>query len=85
MDRTEILEQFGRRVRALRKEKGFTQEGFAMACDLDRAYVGSIERGQRNVSLLTQHILASTLEVSIAHLMEGIGREETAESRGNRR
>ena len=47
-----------------------------MACDLDRAYVGSIERGQRNVSLLTQHILASTLEVSIAHLMEGIGNEE---------
>ena len=49
-----------------------------MACDLDRAYVGSIERGQRNISLLTQHILARTLEVSIAHLMEGIGDSKMA-------
>ena len=62
----------------MRKEKGFTQEGFAMACDLDRAYVGSIEGRQRNVSLVTQYILASTLEVSIAHLMEGIGSGEAA-------
>ena len=64
-------------MRALRKEKGFTQEGFAIACELDRAYVGSIERGERNVTLLTQQILAATLQVSLAELMEGIGVKDT--------
>ena len=47
-----IKVEFGQRVRELRTEKGFSQEGLALACDLDRTYIGGIERGERNVSLV---------------------------------
>jgi transcriptional regulator with XRE-family HTH domain len=36
---------------AIRKEQGFSQEGLALKCGLDRSYFGAVERGERNVSL----------------------------------
>lgn len=76
MKNKHILLQLGQRVRKLRKEAGYSQEGFALACDLDRSYMGAIERGQQNVSLLNLHIVATTLKITLAELMEGIGVEE---------
>lgn len=67
--------QFGRRVRDLRKIAGFSQEGFAAHCGLDRTYIGSIERGLRNVSLRNIAIIAKALNVSIAELTQGIDEE----------
>ncbi|WP_336629665.1 MULTISPECIES: helix-turn-helix domain-containing protein [unclassified Microbacterium] len=55
---------FGIRVRELRKERGWSQEELAHQADLDRSYVGGVERGQRNVSLDNIHKLAKTLDVS---------------------
>ena len=46
-----IQKRFGDRVRELRKKKGISQEGLALTCDLDRSYIGGVERGERNISL----------------------------------
>lgn len=56
---------FGQRVRELRTKKGLSQEALAMACDLDRTYIGGIERGERNVSLVNIEKIAAALGVSI--------------------
>jgi transcriptional regulator with XRE-family HTH domain len=70
--RTDIPVRFGQRVRELRKEQGYCQEGFAAACGLDRTYMGGIERGKRNLALRNIEKIAETLGMSIAELMEGV-------------
>ncbi|WP_309832189.1 helix-turn-helix transcriptional regulator [Paracidovorax wautersii] len=57
------LVQFGQRLRALRAAKGFSQEALALSSGLDRSYVGGVERGQRNVSLVNILKLATALKV----------------------
>jgi len=59
---------FGQRMRALRTEKGLSQEALALACDLDRTYVGGIERGERNVSLVNIQKIATALGVPVREL-----------------
>lgn len=68
----DILTRFGQRIRDLRKAKGYSQEGFAAECQLDRTYIGGIERGERNLSLRNVELLANTLEVSISELFRGL-------------
>ncbi|QDT22443.1 MULTISPECIES: helix-turn-helix domain-containing protein [Gimesia] len=70
--RKDILKRFGERVRELRKEQGYSQENFAYACELDRTYVGGIERGERNVALRNIERIAATLGISVAELMDGV-------------
>ena len=62
---------FGERVRHLRKKRGWSQEAFAHAAGLDRSYMGSIERGERNVSLENICLIATALGVSPAELFRG--------------
>lgn len=68
----DILAQFGQRVRDLRKAKGFSQEGFAAECGLDRTYMGGIERGERNLALRNINLIANTLKITISELMKGV-------------
>lgn len=56
-------------VRTLRHAKGVSQEEFATICGLHRTYVGSVERGERNVTLSTLEVLASALGVSVPNLL----------------
>ena len=60
---------FGRRVRALRTERGFSQEALAAEAGVHRTYVGSVERGERNVALDNINALAAALDVSPAILV----------------
>lgn len=60
---------FGTRVRELRKRTGLSQEAFAEKADLHRTYVRSVERGERNVSLLNIHRLADALGVPARDLL----------------
>lgn len=60
---------FGKRVRQLRKEKGVSQEAFAHEIQIDRSYFGSIERGERNVSLENICLIAKGLGVPPAQLL----------------
>ena len=46
-----LQKQLGLRIRELRKRRKWSQEAFADLCELDRTYVGSVERGERNVTL----------------------------------
>jgi transcriptional regulator with XRE-family HTH domain len=64
----QIQKQFGERVRELRKQKGFSQESLALACALDRTYIGGVERGERNISLLNIHKIAAALGVPAKEL-----------------
>jgi transcriptional regulator with XRE-family HTH domain len=70
--RADILVRFGQRVRELRKEQGYSQENFAAACNLDRTYIGGIERGERNLALRNIDAIADTLGMTLAELMEGL-------------
>lgn len=63
-----IKAAFGQRVRKLRAEKGLSQEALALACELDRTYIGGIERGERNVSLINIQKIAAALGVPVKEL-----------------
>lgn len=63
-----VLLNFGERVRVLRKAKGLSQEQLAMSCNLDRTYIGGVERGERNVSLLNIQKICCALGVSLVEL-----------------
>lgn len=68
MDRNEYLVCFGKKVKELRKQKGFSQEALALLCNLDRSYIGSVERGERNISLINIYKIANALNISIKEL-----------------
>lgn len=61
---------FGQRVRDLRVSMQLSQEQLAALCDLDRTYISSIERGQRNVSLKNIASIAQALNVSLSEFFE---------------
>ncbi len=60
MEPDELTGHFGDTVRRLRAARGYSQEGFARAVGLNRAYFGGIERGQRNVGVVNLHRIAKT-------------------------
>ena len=68
-----ILRALGEEVRACRTALGLSQENLADAADLHRNFIGLIERGQRNVTLLTLAAIAAALQISVAEL---VGRAE---------
>lgn len=59
---------FGQRIRELRKQRGLSQEALAEKAGLHRTYVGSVERGERNISLDNIYVLSDALEVSVRSL-----------------
>lgn len=61
----DILIKFGETIRHIRKQHGYSQEYFAQLSELDRSYIGSVERGERNISLVNIEKIANALEVSL--------------------
>ncbi|MBI4688081.1 MAG: helix-turn-helix transcriptional regulator [Nitrospirae bacterium] len=68
----DIKKIFGKNVRIYRENRGISQEKLASLCSLHRTYIGSIERGERNISLENIQKIANALEVKITDLFEGI-------------
>lgn len=66
------LVELGKQIRELRRSKGLSQEQLALQAEVDRSYVGGIERGERNVSFLTLVKIANCLECDIAKFTKGI-------------
>ncbi len=56
-------------VRAYRAANALSQEEFADLCGLHRTYVGSVERGERNVTLSTLEAIAAVMGVSVPQLL----------------
>lgn len=58
----------GKRVRALRKERGLTQEGLGWRAELHYTYIGAVERGEKNCSIETLDKISKALSISIYDL-----------------
>ena len=68
----EVRIRFGKVLRERRRKLGVSQEAFADLCELDRTYVGGIERGERNVALVNIEKLARALKISLSELFRGV-------------
>jgi transcriptional regulator with XRE-family HTH domain len=61
--------KLGRNVRRLRHQRGLTQEQLAFEAEIDLTYVGGIERGKRNPSLMVMARIADALNVPLPKLL----------------
>ena len=72
---------FGRNMRRIRKARGHSQEKLGELSGLHRTYVGAIERGEQNVSLLNIVQIATALRVPVSDLVAGLPEvDETTQS-----
>lgn len=61
--------RFGRRLRNLRKQHGWTQVQLAERLGLDRSYLADVERGKRNISIVNLEIIARGFGLSLSRLL----------------
>lgn len=64
-----LLNLLGQRIRELRNKSELSQEKLAFTCDLDRTYIGSVERGERNISIINLQKIAAALNVELHELL----------------
>ncbi|MDD2582031.1 MAG: helix-turn-helix transcriptional regulator [Desulfuromonadaceae bacterium] len=64
------LVDFGNKVREIRKEKGLSQEALAALADIDRSYMGHIERGEKNITLTKIYQISEALNVDLVVLFQ---------------
>ena len=67
-----VKKTLGNRIRELRKQKGISQEAFALSIDMDRTYFASIELGKRNVSLENLKKIADGFGITLSELFKGV-------------
>jgi len=60
---------FGKKLRAKRKELGISQEKLALLTEIDRSYVGRIERGEVNITLEKLYQFAEVLKCDVCELL----------------
>jgi transcriptional regulator with XRE-family HTH domain len=66
----DIKKNFGKNVKFMRTERGWSQEKLALTADLDRTYVPGIEKGERNVSITVIQKIADAFKVDIIELFK---------------
>lgn len=67
-----ILNDVGQRIRELRANMGLSQEKLALKADIDRTYLAGVERGKRNISLLSLEKILNALEISFREFFSEI-------------
>jgi transcriptional regulator with XRE-family HTH domain len=70
---TPALVALGTAIRAARLEAGISQERLALLAEVDRSYLGRVERGDNNVAVLTLGKIARALDMSLTNLMSKAG------------
>lgn len=70
MDNNSILKLVGAKVRAIRKRRGLTQEQLAEMIDTQHSYIGYVERGEQNITLITLEKIANALKVDSRSLFD---------------
>ncbi|MGI4813817.1 MAG: helix-turn-helix domain-containing protein [Janthinobacterium lividum] len=74
---TTLVRQFGLKIRQLRDARGWSQEELAARAELNRSYVGEIERGAAIASIVTAEKLAHALELPVGQLLSPFPGSET--------
>lgn len=67
-----IQKSFGQTIQKLRKERGLSQEKFALLIDMDRTYYASVEAGKRNISIVNIKKIADGFGISLAKLFKDL-------------
>jgi transcriptional regulator with XRE-family HTH domain len=67
----DLLKNLGRQLRALREQTGKSQDTLANDSGLHRTYIGAVERGERNPTILTLSRYAAGLGLTVADLVDG--------------
>ncbi len=71
LDDRRFLRELGARLRQRRRARGLTQAELGRRCELHRTFIGSVERGERNLSILNLRRLARALRLPLADLFPG--------------
>ncbi len=67
-----MLKQLGTRIREKRKTNGWTQEDLASSAQIDRSYIGGVERGERNLTFTVLCQICTALHCDVAALTAGL-------------
>jgi transcriptional regulator with XRE-family HTH domain len=67
--RGDINEKVGFNIRRIREERGLSQEELASLAGLHRAYIGQIERGEKNIGLKNLQKIANALDINIKDIL----------------
>lgn len=65
-----FLQQIGSKIKDIRSERGLSQEQLSFDADLDRTYIGSVERGERNISIINLNKIAKALNFQISEFFK---------------
>lgn len=65
----QLANAIGRRVRAERKTRNLSQDALALACGIDRSYMGRIERGEVNITIQKLYVIADVLACDPSKLL----------------
>lgn len=68
----DVLKLLGARIREKRKTMGWTQEDLASAAQIDRSYIGGVERGERNLTFSVLCQICAALQCDVAALTAGL-------------
>ena len=68
----DILEAFGRKVREFRQNVGLSQEELAAKAGVHRTYIGMIERGEKNATIISMHRISKALGTDLVSLISGV-------------
>ena len=70
MKKNDILREFGNVIKSHRKAHGISQEELALKAGLHRTYIGMIERGEKNLTLINILKISYALEIKISSLLD---------------